>query len=101
MQNIAIDEFEIKLPNGKENKDCYYSCMLIGPAHYDSTQEICPVVISVTKQKTSSDTKLLETLFVYLGMKLYLSNFSQVVLPCHFYLTHSAYLRKKFTRADF
>ena len=36
MQNIAIDEFEVKLPNGKENKDCYYSCIVIGPAQFDS-----------------------------------------------------------------
>ena len=101
MQNLAIDEFEIRLPNGKENKDCYYSCMIIGPNQYDSSQEICPVLIAVTKSSSVSDTKPLETLFVYLSMKLYLSNFTQVVVPCHFYQTHSEFLRKKFSRADF
>ena len=101
MQNIALDEFEVRLPNGKENKDCYYSCLLVGPASYDSTQEICPVLIAVIKQTDKRDLKPLETLFVYLGMKLYLSNFTKVVVPCHFYINHMEFLRKRFSRADF
>ena len=101
MQDLVIDEFEIRLPNGRENRECYYSCLSIGPAKFDSSQEICPVVIAVTKSNSVKDTKPLETLFVYLGMKLYLSNFVQVIMPCHLYLTYGDFLRRKFTKADF
>ena len=57
MQNIAIDEIEIRLPNKKENKNCYYSCIVFGPAQYDANQEICPILIAITKQKDKKDLK--------------------------------------------
>lgn len=49
MVNIAMDEFEVRLPNGKENKENYFSCIVLGPANYDTSSEICPVVIAVIR----------------------------------------------------
>ena len=46
--SISIDQFEIRLPNGKENKECYYSCFLLGPTLFDHT-DLCPMIITVYK----------------------------------------------------
>ena len=69
---------------------------MITPTLYEAT-ELCVVY----KSEEEKDTRALDSLFTYLGMKLYLKNFSQVIIPVSLFFMHGKFLLSKMPKAEY
>ena len=53
------------------------------------------------KQRDSKDTRALEQIFLFLKMKLYLANISEVIVSAHLHALHAKIFKQHFPKAQF
>jgi hypothetical protein len=75
---------------------------MVAPTVFEmTTYSPQPILYFVCKQKDEKDTRSLEQVFLFLKMKLFLANITDVVVSTDLFITHSKVFKANFPKAAF